>query len=263
MTWALVIVALLLSATTTGAQVPESRQTVASRPGVTQTFYLTEPSGTSAASVILFTGGEGALGFKGDGPFPRGGNFLIRHRKAFAAHGLLVAAIDVPSDMPGGYGRFRKTEEHARDVAAVIAALRRHAAVPVWVIGTSKGTISAASVAARLTDGGPDGLVLTSSATRQTRGSSDTVFDVGVESVRVPTLIVHSENDACQGTPGFDARPLFGRVRAARKELLLFNGAPAGSGEAACGPFTAHGYFGIEAEVIKAIADWIKATPSR
>ena len=245
-----------------GAQLPESLKTIESRAGVAQPFILVETAAPPVASVILFTGGEGVVGFKGPGPFPRGGNFLVRNRKSFAGHGFLVAVIEVPSDLPGGYGHARTTERHARDVAAVIAALRQVAPVPVWVVGTSKGTISAVNAAARLTTGGPEGLVITSSVTRTTPGARETVVDAGLDEVRVPTLVVHHESDGCVGTPGADAPMLIGRVRASRKELMLFRGGAGGAvGERACGPFAAHGYFGIDDEVVKAIADWIKATP--
>lgn len=170
--------------------------------------------------------------------------------------------IETPSDLPGGYGQGRTSERHARDVAAVIAALRQHTPVPVWVVGTSKGTVSAVNAAARLTEGGPDGLVITSSVTRVTSGARETVMDAGLGDVRVPTLVVHHESDGCNGTPGADAPGLIGRVRAPRKELLLFRGGAGGaSGTRACGPYAAHGYFGIDDQVVTAIADWIKATP--
>ncbi len=66
--------------------------------------------------------------------------------------------MEVPSDHKTGYGygAFRASQEHAQDIAGVIVALRREASVPVWVVGTSMGTISAANVAARLGEGGPD-----------------------------------------------------------------------------------------------------------
>ena len=256
------LAALALAAPASAAQ-PESRQTVSARSGVTQSFILVESEGAPVASVILFTGGEGVLGFKAAAPFPRGGNFLVRNRQLFASHGLLVAVVDVPSDHSSGFGRFRLAQDHARDIGAVIAALRERAPVPVWVIGTSLGTLSAVNAAVRLERGGPDGLVVTSSTTRAGgwAGGAGTVYDAGLDDVRVPALVVHSENDACFVSPGADARALAGRVKSARKQLLLFNGAASGSGTAACEPFTAHGYYGIDAEVVKAIADWIKGTP--
>ena len=253
---AILLVVTLANAT---AQPRETMKTVESRPGVTQPFVLVEPFGSPVASAILFTGGEGVLGFTGPGPFGPGGNFLVRNRRAFAAHGLLVAVIEVPSDHTAGYGRFRMSDAHARDVAAVIAALRQRAAVPVWVIGTSKGTVSAVNAAARLTTGGPDGLVITSSITRTTQNVTETVFDAGLADVRLPTLVAHHESDACIVTPGSDARFLIQAVRAPRKELLIFKGGAGGSsGESACGPWAAHGYYGIDDEVVRAIADWIK-----
>ena len=53
---------------------------------------------------------------------------------------------------------------HADDIGAVAARLRAEASVPVWLIGTSMGTFSAAggAIGAR----GIDGLVLTSTITR-------------------------------------------------------------------------------------------------
>jgi hypothetical protein len=241
----------------------ESLKTVEARACVSQPFILVEPAGAPVASVILFTGGEGVLGFKGGPPFPRGNNFLVRNRQAFAAQGLLVAVVDAPSDNAGGLGRFRITEAHARDVAAVIAALRQTAAVPVWLVGTSRGTVSAVNAAARLEDNGADGLVITSSIMRGSRANIETIYDAGLESVRIPTLVVHNENDACNATPAMDASAIIGRVHAARKELRLFRGGAGSSGREACGPFAAHGYFGIDDEVVKAIADWIKSTPTR
>jgi alpha-beta hydrolase superfamily lysophospholipase len=63
-------------------------------------------------------------------------------------------------------------------VRALIAALREDAPVPVWLVGTSMGTVSAANAAARLMTGGPDGLVLTSTVTRQGRERPESVGDV-------------------------------------------------------------------------------------
>jgi len=259
-----ILLSLVVPLAPASAQRPESMQRIESRPGVTQPFVLVEPPDTPVAAVILFTGGDGVLGFTGPGPFPSGRNFLVRNRHAFAAQRLLVAVIDAPSDHASGLGRFRVTEEHARDVAAVVAALRAKAGVPVWVVGTSRGTVSAVNAAARLRDSGPDGLVISSSVTRHGRPNVETVNDASITEVRIPTLVVHHEQDACTSTPGADAPALVGRVRAARKELLLFSGGAGGGARSeACGPSTAHGYFGIDAEVVKAIGDWIKATPAR
>ena len=120
--------------------------------------------------------------------------------------------------------------------------------------------MSAANAAARLTAGGPDGLVLTSSVTRQGRERSETVGDVRLKDVRVPTLVVHHRQDACRVTPYADTVALLRDFSAVpRRELLSFDGGSPESGP--CDARAAHGYFGIEAEVVLAIAKWITATP--
>jgi hypothetical protein len=130
-------------------------KTIDSRPGVTESFLLVHPEGPPVASVILLSGGEGVVFLSRYGPRWTHGNFLVRSRDLFAGEGLLVAVLDVPSDRGSGYGKFRVSKEHARDVAAVIAGLRTLAPVPVWFVGTSKGTVSAAFVAGRLREGVP------------------------------------------------------------------------------------------------------------
>jgi hypothetical protein len=66
---------------------------------------------------------------------------------------LLVAIVDPPSDRSSLYG-FRITRAHALDIKGVIAYLRQQAPVPVWLVGTSYGTVSAIKVADWLAEGG-------------------------------------------------------------------------------------------------------------
>jgi pimeloyl-ACP methyl ester carboxylesterase len=183
----------------------------------------------------------------------------VRNRGRFAGHGLLVAVIDTPSDRPDGLDGFRATAAHADDVRAVIAALRAEAAVPVWLVGTSMGTVSAASATARLAGtAGPDGLVLTSTVTRQGRERPESVGDVRLKDIRVPTLVVHHRDDACRSTPYADTPGLVRELGSARRELLTFTGGdPPQSGP--CDARAADGYFGLDAEVVAAFATWITA----
>ncbi|HXZ02489.1 MAG TPA: alpha/beta hydrolase [Stellaceae bacterium] len=227
------------------------------RPGVTQPFWVTTPPGKPVASVILFTGGPGLLG-SARGRGLRSQNFLIRSRDKFAAAGFLVASVDAPSDHQEGLDGFRASAEHAQDIAAVIAYLRRQAPVPVWLIGTSMGTISAANVAARLKSGGADGLVLTSSIVVQSRRAApvDAVVEVG--DIALPTLFVHNKDDACALCP-FSAVPgLMARfTRTPRKELIAVSGGSTPLSDP-CEALSRHGYIGIEDEVVGDIAHWIK-----
>ena len=252
-------VVVLLAAGFAGATAEEVR-TVSSRPGVSQSFVLVRPAGPPVASVMLFAGGSGVLGL-GSGRRGLGANFLVRARGRFAGQGLLVAVVDTPSDRPGGLDGFRTSAAHAEDVRAVLAALRDETPAPAWLIGTSMGTVSAANAAARLTSGGPDGLVLTSTVTRQGRERPESIGDVRLKAIRVPTLVVHHDQDACRATPYADTVGLLRDLAAApRRELLTFGGgAPPQSGP--CEARAAHGFFGLDAEVVAAIVRWITAGP--
>jgi hypothetical protein len=245
-----VLAALPVNAAETLIQLP-------TRPGVTQPFWLLTPPGAPVASVILFAGGNGVLG-SAHRPVLNSKNFLIRSRGAFAAAGFLVASVDVPSDHPVGLAGFRSSAEHAQDIAAVIAYLRRTASVPVWLIGTSMGTISAANAAARLQSGGADGLVLTSTIVAASRNAAPVGDSVDVGAIAIPTLFVHNKDDACPLCP-FDAvAPLMQRfTRAPRKALIAVSGgSPPQS--VPCEALSRHGYFGIEDEVVADIVRWIK-----
>jgi pimeloyl-ACP methyl ester carboxylesterase len=254
------IVVLLLSVPATAGAVDETIRTIPSRPGVTESFVLIKPSRPPAASLILFMGGRGALGLARGRIGPRNTNFLVRSRQPFAERGFLVAVVDVPSDRTqDALVRFRTSGEHADDVRALIAALRAEAAVPVWLVGTSMGSVSAASVAARLSDGGPDGIVLTSSVFGANREMGESLQDVALDRIRVPVLVVHHRDDACPSARYAGASWAMRRLSAApRRELLTFSGGDAPQSDA-CEPLSPHGYFGIEERVLDAIAAWITA----
>jgi hypothetical protein len=251
--------ALLVAGAGVGRAADDLR-TIFSRPGVTQSFLLVRPAEPPTAAVVLFAGGNGALKL-GTGRLGLGGNFLVRNRARFAEHGLLVAVVDAPSDRPDGLDGFRTTAPHADDVKAVMAALRADAAVPVWLVGTSMGTVSAANAAARLSTGGPDGLVLTSTVTRQGRERPESVGDVRLKDIRVSTLVVHHHQDACRSTPYADTVALLRDLAGApRRELVTFDGG-ASPQSGPCEARAAHGYIGLDAEVVAAVAKWITTGP--
>ena len=167
---------LFRSSALTQAQTPRVVD-VPTRTGVTQRFLLLQPEQAqqTKAAVILFAGGDGGVQLAADGAIGgMRGNFLVRTREMFTAQGLAVAVIDAPSDrqMQPFLAGFRQTREHVEDVKQVIAWLRSELKLPVWLIGTSRGTQSAAYIGTQLTpaEGGPDGLVLTASILLDKRG---------------------------------------------------------------------------------------------
>ena len=236
----------------------EELRTIPTRKGVTESFLLLRPSGAPAASVILLAGGDGVVALTPDGPSQLQGNFLVRTRRRFADEGLLVAVLDAPSDRTSLWN-FRTTADHATDIKAAIAALREIAAVPVWLVGTSMGTLSAASAAARLKDGGPDGIVLTSSVSEISRASGESIRHVSLGDIRVPVLIVHHRDDTCRSSPyAWAADAPRALKRAPAKELLTYQGGSPPISDP-CEAKSAHGYLGLEPEVVSAIGAWIRS----
>lgn len=234
---------------------------IATRSAVTQRFLLIKPA-QPVASVVLFAGGHGGLNISPEGTFGwGGGNFLVRSREVFAQQGFMVAVIDKPSDRKDLSG-FRQTREHVQDVKALIAWLRKEGGVPVWLVGTSFGTYSAGFVGSQLTpaDGGPDGIVLTS--TTLTHDSIRAVPDLPVQRIAVPVLVVHHRQDGCPYCRFADLPRLMDRLTAApTKELIAIEG---GSSKGdPCEAFAYHGYNGKEQETVARIADWIKASAKR
>ena len=235
--------------------------------GARQSFILIKPKAPTAA-VILFAGGHGALGLKSATAMNWGSrNFLVRTRERFAAKGLMVAVIDAPSDQRSRMNAlFRMGRQHAGDISAVADHLKKHANVPVWLVGTSMGTFSAANGA--IAGSGVGGLVLTSTVTRakpewKIKGSHrDGVASMPLGKVTVPTLIVSHRNDGCPITPASDAAKLKSRLTKARRvEVVLLSGGDPPISEP-CQARSQHGFLGIEEQAVEAIAAFIRSNGS-
>lgn len=227
------------------------------RDGVRQPLWLIEPD-NATHYVILFTGGEGKLDIDASG-IGSDGNFLVRTRNQFVNMGMVVAVVDKPSDQEKLF-RFRKTGKHAKDIKAVMKFLRkRHPNKALWLVGTSRGTISVANVAARVQGkAGPDGIVITSSVTRKSKKKLDSLEDIDLSAINVPTYIVHHKNDECRVTPYDGAEALMDALTSVKvKEFKGFSGGKTVGNP--CKAKSYHGFLGIEEEVIKSIVDWIKA----
>jgi hypothetical protein len=251
--------ALLLPILAPAAEI--SVKDIATRPGVTQRALLIKPE-HPVASVILFAGGNGLVHIGPDGSLGRGGNFLVRTRDLFARAGLAVAVIDAPSDRVDGPGLqyFRQSADHAVDIEHVIAFLRKEVNAPLWLVGTSRGTVSVTNAAIRLAGKGPDGIVLTSTVIGPDR---ERVPAMDLGAIKVPVLVVHHEGDQCRVCLFSDIKSLMAGLKSTRPELVSFSGGGPPRGNP-CEARHYHGFIGIEDDVVKRIADWIKAhSPGR
>lgn len=232
---------------------------IQTRSGISQRLLLILPP-MPKATVVLFTGGHGGLQMFPNGSMKSGnGNFLVRSRQLFADQGLAVAVVDAPSDRqtPPYLRGFRSKPEHAADTRAVIAWLRAQVKLPVWLIGTSRGTQSAAFAATVLDKAdGPDGIVLTSSVLTDTK--EEPVPAMALEKIHIPVLVVHHEKDICPICAFKDVHLLFDKLsNATRKQMLTVSGGE-NHGEV-CEALAHHGYNGIERDVVQQISAWILA----
>ena len=208
------------------------------------------------ATLIMFAGGHGKLKIKENGIRKLKKNFLVRTRENFAAQGFNVIVMDKPGDRNKLFG-FRTSEDHAQDVAAVIKFARQEFKKPVWLVGTSRGTISVANAAARLQGHkGPDGIVLTSSVLVTSR--KDSVRDVKLERIKVPSLFVHNTDDGCHVCPYGEVNDVMKLLNKVKDiELQTHSG---GNSEVnnQCKALTPHGFLGLENKVIADIVGWIE-----
>jgi hypothetical protein len=207
----------------------------------------TEPR-QPVAVLALFVGGDGRVNLT---PTTRGigGGFPTKVAYDFAAEGFIVAVVDAGSDFLAHnhpprtdqgfphqsglyghrlphkqYGEFHKTdlESFLRDVR------QRFPGLPVWMLGTSMGSVSVAVAATELRNG-PDGLIMT-----------------------VP--------DRCETTQPADHARLPERLTASpRVQVRSLSGGRIGFGSGCLG-LNAHNFLGIESDAVSAITTWIKET---
>lgn len=221
-------------------------------------------------TLVLLAGGSGHVDLDGQGcPRALKGNSLVRLIPVFAAAGLGTALVDAPSDFHGeeGLGGFRISAPHAQDLGKVIADLRARTQGRVWLAGTSRGAISAANAGARLSGpSAPDGVVLTSAVTSGQRGAkkawvAQTVFDVSLEDIRLPLLVVGHAADKCLRSPADLMGKIMVRIRSTRQQVVTVTGGPGHEGSPgldACEGRAPHGFVDQEAEVAAGIARFIR-----
>jgi hypothetical protein len=255
MTRLLIAVALFLPF---GASSAEDIVTLSTRGGVTQSYLLSSPPvGKARAVAVLFPGGAGKVELEREAArvLLDRGNFLVRSRRLFTGSGVATAVMDAPSDRPRGMeDEFRLGSAHAEDIERVVSDLRsRFPGLPVFLVGTSRGAISAAAAGSRLGKA-VDGVALTATpflASRRQPGLSG--FDFS--SIPVPLLFVHHVDDGCDVTPYSAAKRLADRYQV----VSVSGGLPPQSKP--CDAMSAHGFFGREADTVEAIAKWMLKQP--
>lgn len=228
------------------------------------------------ALLVQIAGGQMTAGITGSGTTvdTTGGNFVVRTAHLFAQQGYRVITIDQPSDAadwnPDGFtngvvmDRYRVSPAHAVDIVTVINEVDQNRVLPVILVGTSRGTISAVAQ----TDLA-DALALSSPVTvgGNKTGASIvyTAHPVGSAeanpaAVNTPAQVLWHTGDACEKSPPAGAWSVAQALSGGSGVSVTggFNH-PLPEYADPCGAFSYHGYLGIESCAVSQHTGWMDA----
>lgn len=244
---------------------------------VTVAYAVHEAEGvaTPKALVILIPGGSFQAYLSGDAATGRldasGGNFNIRTAHFYAQLGFRAISLDRASDALSFYGGgssggsfryddYRISPEARTDVAAIIS--RENAeGLPVFIVGTSRGAISAIALSHLA-----DGISLSSPVTRSRAGGHPIGYFSSSERVQpeypqVPIHLMYHVDDACTGTRPENTVDLYQRMVGDGKDVTL-HGLSGGFVDTVdndvCGARSYHGFLGIDSAAAAQTAAWME-----
>ena len=165
----------------------------------------------------------------------------------------MTVLVDAPTDRHGkeGLGGFRIEAEHAADLGRVIAGMRARTRVPVWLIETNRGAISAVNAASHLSGAAaPDGLILTSPVTSGRERAfkawvAHSVFSLDLEDIKMPVLVIVHAEDKCIRTLPVQGKVILEKTEGVREQFVTVIGGPGwegGEGLNACRGKSPHGF---------------------
>jgi hypothetical protein len=244
---AAVLLAGLLSAVPAYART----HSIETRPGLTIDVLTDVPEGASVL-VLLFEGGHGLL-------LPGSKGFAHKAYPILLRQGVAAALMDAPRDRDGFRGGldpgFRESSTHLSDIDAVVTALKFYYGLPVWVLGTSNGTRSAAAYALQYGNA-LAGVILASSSTDPPFGDPIQIL-AGIEAVSVPLLTIAHLGVRCVGSPPGGAALIANAATGSSAAVaMLFTGG-LDTGIAACGAESHHAFYGIEVDVVSTVVDFV------
>ncbi len=230
------------------------------RPNVTLNLLIVSPTIKAETALIMFPGGSGHQQFEiTDGVISKGNNFLLRTAPDFAKKGFLIVVVDAPSDRQreGMDDDFRMSKDHLQDTLKVVDYLTTKGYKSIYLVGTSRGTVSAAYLASELKHPNISGLVLTS-----TMRYSKYLRWIALNKVTCRVLIVHHRDDGCKLCPFDEASDMVTIFK--QSPRVDFEGVTGGLPPKSdpCKPLSPHGYFGVESVVVDKISQWILRTKS-
>lgn len=216
-------------------------------------YVMTQPQAT--ATLVLLPGGDAGTGKVVDGQ-PTSKNFLVRSRALFAAQRFNVIVVFRASDLQRLDYDYRVSATHVQELAAVVRHAKQLSDAPLWLVGTSRGTVSGTAATIAWPPGTVQGLVLTSSVTSNKVGA---IATQAIGKVAVPTLVVHHKQDACKiCVPHEAARITDGLKSAPIKKFIMVEGGSDPVGDP-CDALHWHGFIHHEKETVELISSWIQS----
>ncbi len=180
--------------------------------------------------------------------------------KWFAEQGFISVLVDAPSDQERESlsDKFKLSKAYTKDIKNVIEFVSKNSPKPIFLMGHSRGAISAAHVGAVLNDDRIGGVILTGSDGGRRRVSLATIR---LKKITYPVLFVHHRDDGC-----FDIETVRKRSKRLKKspkvnfiEVVGGNSPP--DHDPCRGGKNPHTFLGKQKEVIKAVADWATGKP--
>jgi pimeloyl-ACP methyl ester carboxylesterase len=246
----------------------------------TTTRYALSPAFSAAPSasvqpspvaLVMLIGGGGYMNLDDKGcPQLLGRNVLVRMSPLLHQAGVSTALVDAPSDMQSdeGLAGFRISPDHAEDVGKIIADVRARTQGAVWLVGHSRGSISAANVAARLSGpAAPDGVVLLSAlmvGDNRARKAwvAQSVFTSDLGAIKIPLLLVGHVADNCTRSPPGLMDSALAKSGSPRGQVALVSGGPVVAGRAeslaACEPREPHDFVEQEGAVAAGLVRFLR-----
>jgi pimeloyl-ACP methyl ester carboxylesterase len=250
-----ILAAMLVALAAVPAVAGEQLIDIALGDGLRQRVLYDSPP-APVATIVMLPGGDGEVDITAQGDFRHGDNFVVRSRALWLSRGYAVLIPDTIAreNLRG----LRSSPGYGELIADLARFANSRLAKPVFLLGTSQGSIAAANGAAHLPPGALAGVVLTESVSR-IGGSRESVFSVPLGKVTAPALVVANRDDACDVAPPMDAPQIVAALAHSPDARLLTVGGGQYRSKKPCGSLTPHGYYGIEAPVVDAIAQWMGA----
>jgi len=227
-------------------------------------YLIHEPVGEPKALLVLIAGSYLTAYLDGDAstgePTNSGANFLVRSAHLFAEQGYRVITINRPTDYadwggdtigtPYVFDSYRTSVNHAVDLSRIINEAKQGVNLPVVLVGTSRGTISAVNQNFLA-----DAIALSSPVTTG-NGVPVGTGDILPQEITMQTHVMWHRLDRCSVT------------QPSNSELLLYD-FPNVTGDELdggfydtviddpCNAYDYHSFLGIESCTVGIITSWL------